>query len=142
LERICHIELTDFYFYGLFFIFCKSLELLLDRSCGLVDFKFVLSQLSGDIGHVGRAPCEDVSVVPEETGECEFLFGVEVNPDDDFLGCIGRPRQTFLPAGLRSKAVLVCLCSGTSRLVWSILAAWVRTGASEDRLMVAPSCYE
>jgi hypothetical protein len=62
---------------------------LLDRSCSFVDFKCVLSQLLGDTEHVGRAPCENVSVVPEETGECEFLFGVDVGPDDDFLGCVG-----------------------------------------------------
>jgi hypothetical protein len=37
---------------------------------------------------VGRAPCEGVGVVPEETGEREFLFGVEVGSDDDFLGCV------------------------------------------------------
>jgi hypothetical protein len=62
---------------------------LLDRSSGLVDFKSVLSQLPRDFGHVGRAPCKDVGVVPEEASEREFLFGVEVSPDDDFLGCVG-----------------------------------------------------
>jgi hypothetical protein len=45
----------------------------------------VLSQLSGDSRHIGRNPSEDVSVVPEEAGEREFLFEVEVGPDDDFL---------------------------------------------------------
>jgi hypothetical protein len=74
----------------LFSIFRKSLELLLDRSSGLVDFKFVLSQLPGDSRRIGWTPCEDVSIVPEEAGEREFLFGVEVGPDDDFLGCVGR----------------------------------------------------
>jgi hypothetical protein len=44
----------------------------------------------GDSRHIGRSPCEDVSVVPKEVGECEFLFGVEVGPDDDFLGCVGQ----------------------------------------------------
>jgi hypothetical protein len=62
---------------------------LLDRSSGLVDFESVLSQLPGDSEHIGRTPCEDVSVVPEEAGGREFLFGVEVGPDDDFLGCVG-----------------------------------------------------
>jgi hypothetical protein len=70
-------------------IFRKSPELLLDRSCSLVDFKRVLSQLPRDSSHVGRAPCEDVGIVPEEAGEREFLFGVEVGPDDDFLGFVG-----------------------------------------------------
>jgi hypothetical protein len=80
----------------LFSIFCKSLELLLDRSCGLVNFKYVLSQLHGDSRHIGWTPCEDVSVVPEEAGECEFLFGVEVGPDDDFFGCIGQAEANLL----------------------------------------------
>jgi hypothetical protein len=43
-----------------------------------------------------RAPCEDVSVVPEEAGEREFLFGVEVGPDDDFLGCVGQAEANLL----------------------------------------------
>jgi hypothetical protein len=59
---------------------------------------------------------EDVSVVPEETSEHEFLFGVEVGPDDDILGCVGQAE-----ANLGSRVVLVR--SGTSRVVWSILAA-------------------
>jgi hypothetical protein len=80
----------------LFSIFRKSPEILLDRSSGLVDFKSVLSQLPGVTRHVGWAPCEDVSVVPEEAGEREFLFGVEVGPDDDFLGCVGQAEANLL----------------------------------------------
>jgi hypothetical protein len=80
----------------LFSIFCKSPELLLDRLCDLVDFKFVLSQLPGDTRHVGWTPCEDVSIVPEEAGEREFLFWVEVGPDDDFLGCVGQAEANLL----------------------------------------------
>jgi hypothetical protein len=72
------------------------LELLLDRSCGLVDFKCVLRQLPGDTRHIGWTPCENVSVVPEETGQCEFLFGVEVGPDDNFLGCVGQAESNLL----------------------------------------------
>jgi hypothetical protein len=56
----------------------------------------VLNQLPGDTGHVGRAPCKDVSVVPEETGEREFLFGVEVVPNDDFLGRVGQAKADLL----------------------------------------------
>jgi hypothetical protein len=85
----------------------------------------VVSQLPGDSTHIGWTPCKDVNVVPEEAGEREFLFGFEVGPDDDFLGCVGRPRKTFLTAGLRSNVVVVRFCSGTCRVVWSILAAWV-----------------
>jgi hypothetical protein len=71
-------------------------ERLLDRSCSLVYFKGVLSQLPRDTGNVGRAPCEDVSVVPEETCEREFLFGVEVSPDDEFFGCVWQVVANFL----------------------------------------------
>jgi hypothetical protein len=83
----------------------------------------VLCQLPGDTGHVGRAPCEDVGIVHMETGERDFLFGVEVGPDDDFLGCIGQAEGTFFTAGLGSKVVLARFCSSTSRVVLSILAA-------------------
>jgi hypothetical protein len=69
---------------------------LLDRSSGLVDFKSVLSQLPGDARHIRRAPCEDVGVIPEEVGERKFLFGVEVGPDDDFLGCVGQAEANLL----------------------------------------------
>jgi hypothetical protein len=64
--------------------------------CGLVDFECVLSQLPGDTSHIGCTPCEDISVVPEETGEHEFLFWVEVGPDDDFLGCVGQAEANSL----------------------------------------------
>jgi hypothetical protein len=42
------------------------------------------------------APCKDVGVVPEETGEREFLFGVEVGPYDDFFGCVRQAKANFL----------------------------------------------
>jgi hypothetical protein len=97
----------------MFSIFCKSPELLLDRSSGLVDFESVLSQLPGDSEHIGWTPCEDVSADPEEAGEREFLFGVEVGLMMTSLDASGRPRQTFLTVGLGSKAVLVRFWSGT-----------------------------
>jgi hypothetical protein len=59
---------------------------LLDRSCDLVNFNSMLNQLPGDSRHIRWTPCEDVGVILEEAGEREFLFGVEVGPDDDFLG--------------------------------------------------------
>jgi hypothetical protein len=74
---------------------------LLDRSCGLVDFKSVLSQLPRDARHIGWTPCEDVSVVTEEAGEHEFQFGIEVSPDDDFLGCVGQAEANFLDSWTR-----------------------------------------
>jgi hypothetical protein len=39
------------------------------------------------------------------------------------LDVSGRPRHTFFTAGLGSKAVTERFYSGTSRVVWSILAA-------------------
>jgi hypothetical protein len=86
----------------LFSIFRKSPELLLDRSSVLVNFKSVLSQLPGDTRNVGWAPCEDVSVVPEEAGERKFLFGVEVGPDVDFLGCVGQAEELTVYFGAPS----------------------------------------
>jgi hypothetical protein len=58
--------------------------------------KGVLSQLPGDTGHVRRAPCEDVSLVHEKTGEREFLFRVEVGPNDNFFGCIRQAEADLL----------------------------------------------
>jgi hypothetical protein len=86
---------------------------LLDRPSCLVDFESVLSQLPRDFRHVGRTPCEDVGVVPEEAGEREFLFGVEVGPDNDFLGCVGQTEANLLDGWTWVKAVLVRFCSGT-----------------------------
>jgi hypothetical protein len=45
----------------------------------------MLNQLPVDTGHVGWAPYKDVGIVLEETSEREFLFGVKVGPDGDFL---------------------------------------------------------
>jgi hypothetical protein len=50
----------------------------------------------GDTGHVRRDPCKDTIVVHEKTGEREFLFGVEVGPDDDFLECNGQAEANLL----------------------------------------------
>jgi hypothetical protein len=103
----------------LFSIFCKSPELLLDRSCVIVDFKSVLSQLPGDTRHVEWIPSEDVSVVPEETGELEFLFGVEVGPDDDFLGCVRQAEANLLDSWtcVQSRSCMLLLWYLQSSLV-------------------------
>jgi hypothetical protein len=61
-----------------------------------VDVKFVLRQLSGDTRHIRWTPCETVSVAPMETRECEFLLGVEVSLDDDFLGCVRKAEANLL----------------------------------------------
>jgi hypothetical protein len=83
----------------------------------------VLSQLPRDTGHVGWSLCEDDCVVPEETGECEFLFGIVVSPNGDFLGCVGQAKANFLHSRTWSKVVVVLFCSGTFKVVWSILEA-------------------
>jgi hypothetical protein len=99
---------------------------LLDRSCGLVNFKFVLNQLPGDARHVGWTPCEDVSVVPEEAGECEFRFGVEVGPDDDFLGCVGQAEANFLDSQTRVQGRTCTL------LLWYLQGSLVDLGCLGD----------
>jgi hypothetical protein len=43
-------------------------------------------------------------------------LGSRLAPMTTSLDVSGRPRQTFLTAGLGSKAVLVRFCSGTSRV--------------------------
>jgi hypothetical protein len=92
----------------------------------LVNFKSVLSQLPGDARHVGWTPCEDVSVVPEEVGEREFLFGVEVGPDDHFLGCVGLAEANFLDSQTRIQG---CACT---LLLWYLQGSLVDLGCLSD----------
>jgi hypothetical protein len=80
----------------LVFYLLQITELFLDRSCGLVDFECVLNKLPSDTRHIGWTRCEDISVVPKEASERDFLFGVEVGPDDDYLGCTGQAEANFL----------------------------------------------
>jgi hypothetical protein len=51
-------------------------------------------------------------------------LGLRSAPMKTSLDASGKPRQTFLTAGLGSKVILVCFWSGTCRVVWSILATW------------------
>jgi hypothetical protein len=50
-------------------------------------------------------------------------FGSRLAPMTTSLDASGRLRQTFLTAGLGYRVVLVRFCSGTFRVVCSILAA-------------------
>jgi hypothetical protein len=42
----------------------------------------------GHLAHVGWLPSEDIFVVPEKVGECEFLFFWEVGTEECRLGRI------------------------------------------------------
>jgi hypothetical protein len=64
------------------------MQLLSDRSCLRIYFKFVLSQFSRDFWHVHRLPCEYISIVLQELDERPFLFDVEAGPDDCSLAFI------------------------------------------------------
>jgi hypothetical protein len=50
-------------------------------------------------------------------------LGSRSAPMTTSLDASGNLRQTFLIAGLASRAVLVRFCSGTCKVDWSILAA-------------------
>jgi hypothetical protein len=56
----------------------------------------VLSQLPRNTWHIRRGPCEYVSIVPEETGEHEFLFLSEVVTDDHLLGWVDKAETDLL----------------------------------------------
>ena len=73
-----------------FVIFCKAAKLLLDRLGHLAYIQGVLSQLPWNTRHIRWGPCEYVRVVPEETGEREFLFLPEVVTDDHHLLRVGQ----------------------------------------------------
>ena len=50
----------------------------------------MLDQLPRDSQHVGRLPSEDVPILPEEAGDREFLFWVQVGPDVCHLSRVSR----------------------------------------------------
>jgi hypothetical protein len=52
-----------------------------------------------------------------------FYLGSRLAPMTTSLDVSDRPRQTFFTARLGSKVVLVRFYYGTSKVVWSILAA-------------------
>jgi hypothetical protein len=104
---------------------------LLDLSCSLVYFEGVLSQFPGDTEHVRQTPCKDVGVVPEETGEREILFGVEVGPDGDFLGCVEQAEENFLHNGTWVQG---CSCA---LLLWHLQSGLVHLGGISDHMTFA-----
>jgi hypothetical protein len=86
----------------------------------------VLSQLPGDTRYIRWTPREDVSVVPEEAGEHEFLFGVEIGPDDNFLGCVGQAETNFLDSWTWVQS---CACT---LLFWYLQSGLVYLGCLGD----------
>jgi hypothetical protein len=104
---------------------------LLDRWSSHVHFKFVLSQLLRDSRHVRWAPCKDVGVVPEEAGEHEFLFGVEVGPDDDFLGCVRQAEANLLDSWTWVQSCARAL------LLWYLKSSLIHLGCLSDHDVAA-----
>jgi hypothetical protein len=51
----------------------------------------MFDQPPGHPWHVRWFPSEDVSVSPEETDECVFLFRVKTRPDHGSLAAVARP---------------------------------------------------
>jgi hypothetical protein len=64
------------------------MQLLPDRSCLRIHFRFVLGQFSRDSQHVRRLPCEYIPIILQEPNERAFLFVVEVGADDGSLAFI------------------------------------------------------
>jgi hypothetical protein len=64
------------------------MQLLSDRSCLRIYFKFVLDQFSRDSRHVRRLPYEYIPIVLQELDERTFLFVVEAGADDCSLAFI------------------------------------------------------
>jgi hypothetical protein len=60
----------------------------------LIDQAVLLTSSLCSAGSLGIPGISDGlhAKMSEEASERQFLFGVEVGPDDDFLGCVGRPR--------------------------------------------------
>jgi hypothetical protein len=71
-------------------------QLLLDRLGRLSYIQGVLSQLPRNTWNIRWGPCEFVNIVPEETGEREFLFLLEVVTDDNRLGWVGKAEADLL----------------------------------------------
>jgi len=86
------------------------LDLLLDGPDTRTDRESVLNHFPGDPGHVGRLPCKNIDVCPEEGDECEFLFGPQAPIDAGSLGGLGTDLH-YLHGDLPS----VVVCRGAAR---------------------------
>jgi hypothetical protein len=64
------------------------MQLLLNRSCLRIHFKFVLGQFSQDSWHIRRLPYRYISVILQEPDERAFLFVIEAGADDGSLAFI------------------------------------------------------
>jgi hypothetical protein len=67
---------------------CETTQLLSDRSCLRIHFKFVLGQFSRDSRNVRRLPCKYIPIVLQEPDERAFLFVIEAGADDYSLAFI------------------------------------------------------
>jgi hypothetical protein len=93
----------------------------------------VISDLPWDTWHIRWGPCEYVSIVPEETGEREFLLVPKVVADDHRLGWVSKAEA--------SRAVSVRFCSGMVRSVGAtfLALATMTTEAPMQAFVVAIS---
>jgi hypothetical protein len=68
---------------------------LLDRSCGLVDFKFVLSQLPGTPGISDGLHAKMSTLSLRKLVSASSYLGLR-SADDDFLGCVRQAEANLL----------------------------------------------
>ena len=85
-------------------------DLLLDGLGARTDREVMLNHFPRDPGHVGRLPCKNIDVCPEEGDECEFLFGPQAPIDAGSLGGLGTDLH-YLHGDLPS----VVVCRGAAR---------------------------
>src|SRR5437762_454520 len=89
-------------------VFRESAESLLDRFSSFLHVEGVLDHLLGDTRHVQWFPSEYILVFLKEGDECAFLFGIELCPDQGYLGRIGRVELDLLEFLIGTNSELGC----------------------------------
>jgi hypothetical protein len=79
------------------------MQLLSDRSCLRIYFKFVLGQFSLDVRHVRRLPWEYISIILQELDKRAFLFVARLDLMIEVLRSLENP-------------ILILLVSSVSRI--------------------------